>query len=507
MTAPVTNQSYTQQVNQAFDMLKYATPQQMQIVTQQVQQNPNSPEAIALAMASQYQQQARAPQPQAPQGTILEQKLAQIPQAPASSPVQGGLPAVGQNQVNLQQAAQQDPMRNAGIGIAPENTEPQQEQTAATGGIVALAGGGQVRQFDNGGYLSNIGRGLSSLYGGSTDLGKAILGEDMGEAESLAEEPVSNKGKTYDTPSIQGIGAIMPKKVPAKNYIIDEPVKEIIKRSGDEVVHTPAPTSSAAKEAASPTAKESIASIRELLGSEADLSEEVSMAKDMAKEAGRDKGINAMIQGIGGMLSARTPYTSQAVGAGLLAGASGYAQGATEERSAQKDLMALQAAHKKALVSGDREAATMYLNNMAKQQEAIALAKAKREDRADEQRTKYGVAGIEGEYGLKKQEISNNAALVLENLKASNSQDFKILEDELAATGNIAYDTRQKVLTSVMSGLTANGDSPNAATVEAALDQAIQYMKAGQQEANIPKTNYGAPISGSSLKIIPPPTQ
>jgi hypothetical protein len=483
MTAPVTNQSYTQQVNQAFDMLKYATPQQMQLVTQQVQQNPNSPEAIALAMASQYQQQARAPQPQAPQGTILEQKLAQFKQA---SPQ--GLPQVGQNQMNLQQAAQQDPMRNAGIGAAPENTEPQpeaqepqQEQTAATGGIVALAGGGQVEHFANGGGLGSI----HPTYSMSTPEDMSAANQGLGYLGGFA------KSDEYDLGS--------------EDYDV-EPIKTKIARL--DPVETPAnPNSSAAKEAASPTAKESIAMYRELLGSEADLSEEVSMAKDMAKEAGRDKGINAMIQGIGGMLSARTPYTSQAVGAGLLAGASGYAQGATEERSAQKDLMALQAAHKKALVSGDREAATMYLNNMAKQQEAIALAKAKREDRADEQRTKYGVAGIEGEYGLKKQEISNNAALVLENLKASNSQDLKILEDELAATGNIAYDTRQKVLTSVMSGLTANGDSPDAATVEAALDQAIQYMKAGQQGANIPKTNYGAPISKIGTRLTPPPTQ
>ena len=62
MAAPVTNQNYTQQINQAFDMLKYATPQQMQVVAQQVQQTPNSPEAMALAMAAQYQQQARAAQ-------------------------------------------------------------------------------------------------------------------------------------------------------------------------------------------------------------------------------------------------------------------------------------------------------------------------------------------------------------------------------------------------------------------------------------------------------------
>lgn len=462
MASSMTTSNYPQQVNQAYGMLKNATQQQLQIVAQQVAQNPNSPEAIALPMAIQYQQQMRAPQPQAPQGTILEQKLAQIPQAPAPSPVQGGLPAVGQNQVNLQQAAQQDPMRNAGIGIAPENTEPQQEQTAATGGIVALAGGGQVRQFYNGGDTSTKGLGSLDRFAKSDD---TDIGYE-GPYEESYEEPVKTK-----------IARLDPVENPAN------------------------PNSSAAKEAASPTAKESIAMYRDLLGSEADLSEEVSMAKDMAKEAGRDKNINAMIQGIGGMLSAKTPYTSQAVGAGLLAGASGYAQGATEERSAQKDLMALQAAHKKALVSGDREAATMYLNNMAKQQEAAALAKAKREDRADEQRTKYGVAGIEGEYGLKKQELSNNAAYKLEAFKADNAQDLERIKQDIDVAGGLKPQHKKDLMNALINS--EMYDNPE--DMKIAYDSLLQSIVG--TPTTTPKTSYGAPISGSSLKYSPPPTQ
>jgi len=141
MSAPVTNQAYSQQVNQAFDMLKYATPQQMQVVSQQVQQNPNSPEALAMAMAAQFQQQARTPNPQAPQQTVLQQKLQEFQQ---TSPQ--GLPSVGGNQMAMQQV---DPMRGAGIGVAPENTSAPQQ--AATGGLVALAQGGEVRHFVQGG--------------------------------------------------------------------------------------------------------------------------------------------------------------------------------------------------------------------------------------------------------------------------------------------------------------------------------------------------------------------
>ena len=90
MTAPVTDQNYTQQINQAFDFLKNATPQQMQLVGQQVKNNPQSPEAMALAMAAQYQQQMRAAQqPPAPQGTVLQQKLGAFQQA--AGPAQGGI--------------------------------------------------------------------------------------------------------------------------------------------------------------------------------------------------------------------------------------------------------------------------------------------------------------------------------------------------------------------------------------------------------------------------------
>jgi len=142
MPGIVTNQDYTKQINDAFSALKYASPQQLQAVAQQVQGNPQSPEALALAMATQFQQEARQPHPAPPQGTVLQQKLASIaPQGP-------GIGAVAPNQMAFNQAAQQDPMRNAGIGAAPENT-PQM----ATGGLVSLAQGGPVRGYAGGGYL------------------------------------------------------------------------------------------------------------------------------------------------------------------------------------------------------------------------------------------------------------------------------------------------------------------------------------------------------------------
>ena len=139
MPGIVTNENYTKQINDAFSALKYASPQQLQFVAQQVQGNPQSPEALALAMATQFQQEARQPNPTPPQSTVLQQKLASIaPQGP-------GIGAVAPNQMAFNQAAQQDPMRNAGIGAAPENT-PQM----ATGGLVSLAHGGPVRGYAGG---------------------------------------------------------------------------------------------------------------------------------------------------------------------------------------------------------------------------------------------------------------------------------------------------------------------------------------------------------------------
>jgi hypothetical protein len=150
---PITNSSYSQQINDAFNVLKYAPADKLQALATQVQANPQSPEAMALAMATQFQAEMRQPSAQAPQQTVMQQKLAQLQ----------GLPAVGANQMAFNQAAEQDPMQNAGIAAAPEAApeeapqEPAPEaapeeapQEAAVGGIVSLAHGGHVRGFAKG---------------------------------------------------------------------------------------------------------------------------------------------------------------------------------------------------------------------------------------------------------------------------------------------------------------------------------------------------------------------
>jgi len=484
MSAPVTNQAYSQQVNQAFDMLKYATPQQMQVVSQQVQQNPNSPEALAMAMAAQFQQQARTPNPQAPQQTVLQQKLQEFQQ---TSPQ--GLPSVGGNQMAMQQV---DPMRGAGIGVAPENTSAPQQ--AATGGLVALAQGGEVRHFVQGGptqedplntldapqedtgildpsifstyYHKGLAGGFSQAgdtikkvakkgYEKVSGLGKDILyGADRPE-EQLSEEPLpmDPTAPTFPTPPApeakpkekstdnQGIASlkkhISKGEVDPNSYDADAAVAPMLNKfttpkyseppvgKGD-VVHEASPTSSAARNEASPTAYEEKEAIKAFRGPEADMSEEVAMAKELARGANKDKWGTALTQGIGGMLSAQTPYVGQALGAGLLSGVSGYQQGAKDEQSANKDLMALQMAQKKALMTGDREAADLYLAQKNAEKTAAAASAAKWAE------LKYGK-----DVDLLKEQMHNKSSMeiaqmnadkeyVLTKLKASYENDPKM---------------------------------------------------------------------------------
>ena len=421
MTASVTDQKYTQQINQAFDFLKNATPQQMQLVGQQVKNNPQSPEAMALAMAAQYQQQMRVTQqPPAPQGTVLQQKLGAFQQV--AGPAQGGIPAIGVNQMGMQQAAQIDPLHNAGIAAAPENTVQSQQsqnqglQGVATGGIAALAHGGEVRHFDDGGY---------------------ILPKDFGVID-----PAEGWDKT-------GIAAL---KMPL-SYEQETPKTVIPAEGKDNVIHPPAETSSAKAIEESPSFRDKMLgyknSFKDLLGPEADISEELAMAKQASADAHRDKILGTMTQGIGGMLSAQTPYIGQALGAGLMAGASGYNQGAANEQATNKDLMALQMAHKKALVSGDRQAAELTLSTMMKEKDATATAAAERQKQAAHHKTEMEktALGITGD--IKKQNLKGEQEMSLEELKGRVGQNLEKYKLSLV-NGDLPADKKATIFNALV---------------------------------------------------------
>lgn len=388
MSVPVTNEAYSQQNNQIFDWAKTATPQQIEVAKRGLPKD--SPLLLAIGMGVQYQQQTRAPNPQAPQKTVMEQKLGEFTQASSQ-----GLPQVGQNQMAMQQTAQQNPMFGAGLAVAPENTEqPQQapapQQMAATGGITALARGGEVRGFEVGGGANVLG-GLASI--------------------NLEGDPSSPYGQ-YEAPTLEA-DMVAPK---AK-------VKPKVKAQHSKRDTAPAPGSSAEANENSPTAKGEtyqsldkylskgvvnpnaydadsvvsnmlnsdttpmlnqdeayIARIQKLLGPEADMSEEVGMAREAAANASRDKGLGALVATGAGMLSAKTPYMGQAVGAGLMSGLSAYQQGAKEQGTADKELMALQMAEKKAKLAPRRAATEAYIGAQTKAATAAAEAAARMQE-------------------------------------------------------------------------------------------------------------------------------
>jgi hypothetical protein len=534
-------------------MLKYATPQQMQAVSQQVQQNPNSPEAMALAMAAQYQQQARAPRPQAPQGTVLQQKLAEFQQ---TSPQ--GLPQVGQNQMAMQQAAQQNPMFGAGLAVAPENTEqaPAPQQMAATGGITALAHGGEVRHFagPDGSFanladveegslanivdeedIDNAGQMFDSFAKQAKSTGTDLLDKyksmtaPKGVASAglpsinLGGDPSSPTG-AYKAPTLDtaisdmGVpttGGTSPKiKSTLSDFETTPKTKPKVKAHHSKKDSAPAPGSSAEANAASPTAKgetyqslnkylskgeanpssydadsvvsnmlnsdttpmlnqdeASIARIQKLLGSEADMSEEVGMAREAAANASRDKGLGALVGGIGGMLSAQTPNMGQAAGAGMLAGLSSYQQGAKEQGTADKELMALQMAEKKAKLAPRRAATEMYLGAQTKAAEKAEEARARIHELQLTQGSAAKVAGINAASAANVAKInaaSDQAKQMLANMSEMDKARFvagTLTAKDIAAAagsglrGGLEWQDIQATMEGIL-GMTRVGSNP-----------------------------------------------
>jgi hypothetical protein len=531
MAAPVTNQNYTQQINQAFDMLKYATPQQMQAVSQQVQQNPNSPEAMALAMAAQYQQQARAPRPQAPQGTVLQQKLQEFQQ---TSPQ--GLPQVGQNQMAMQQAAQQNPMFGAGLAVAPENTEqaPAPQQMAATGGITALAHGGEVRHFETGGYFGSFNdygeeyqkqlQGLipppsrEEAYGTVLEEDKLKVAKDL--AEKKSKEHLGDVGQQIDltdreqppiisiptdnvkdTTAPKGIASL--KEHPSKgevnpsSYDADAAVANMLNSQTtpkyseapigkDDILFAPADTSSAARNEASPTAYQTLEDIMKFRGGEANMSEEVGMARENAANASRDKGLGALVGGIGGMLSAQTPNMGQAVGAGLMSGLSSYQSGAKDEQSANKDLMALQMAEKKAKLAPRKEAADIILAK----QTAIDAARASTYNKMQEEQYK--------------QNIAHEHAVDIKGMEFNNAREQTILKSLLDSSTTPHQD---QALYMKAVGIIKENSLFEKLTDAEIMEKAQAYVDSakGQPGASGPSTSTAQPFKSLSngMRILP----
>jgi hypothetical protein len=383
MAAPITNEPYAEQTSRAFHALKFASPQQLVQAAQAAQSNPQSPEALGLAAATNFQQQQRAAGVQAPQQTVYQRQIAQLLQSmqPPPVPMQGGLAGIGPNVYAAQEAAAMDPMRNAGIGIAPENMpEP---QGAATGGLVALAQGGEVP-----GYA----------------FGKEVVLPESGTAMYPEEEEESDDD-AVDSELENETGQ------PDNQHLVERQNTPKLRtpRDDGEDVHTPAPGSSAAKIARNAALKNSVADMLDIQGPSYEMSE--SLAKDFQEElkgANRDKWINALTQGIGGMLSAQTPYFGQAAGQGLLAGAAGFQQGRKEESDIRKQLLGIKMGTEKEK-HADRRLATKAVMDI---EAANTAAKRKRELELDKiNATMRGKLGLISAAMNPKGDIAYNNAL------------------------------------------------------------------------------------------------
>ena len=315
MPGIVTNENYTKQINDAFAALKYASPQQLQFVAQQVQGNQQSPEALALAMATQFQQEARQPNPTPPQSTVLQQKLASIaPQGP-------GIGAVAPNQMAFNQAAQQDPMRNAGIGAAPENT-PQM----ATGGLVSLAHGGPVRGYAGGGSAYQL---PNDPYDTMSSMDSAEQPPDF----SYMDESPSSRMPKIDLASLGSTPYAPPSGDGGQTIVVD---------TGDE----PTPTDERTSGGSSPKVPklsfdkqvEGLASL--FAGDHAKAAELKGAMEKRLAESSKSHNLEDVAAGIAGMLSGRG-YLSQRIGTGVLTGLASRGQHGAEEDALQAKIDAL----------------------------------------------------------------------------------------------------------------------------------------------------------------------
>lgn len=367
MAAPITNEPYSEQVSRAFDALKFATPQQLAMTAQAVQGNPQSPEALALASANNFQQQQRAAGAQMPQQTVYQQQigklLASLQPPPQPAPMQGGIAGVGANQFAMQDAAMQDPMRNAGIGAAPENMPMQQ---AAAGGLIALAHGGPVDGY---------------AFGGNMEVPET--GSEMFPIEEEEEEEDTDFARA-DEQLENETGAAANPHLDAKNAV---PKTKSAPQDGADI-HTPAPGSSAAraqKKSSNEALKTAANELLDVYGPSYSVSPDLLSKLDkMEQGATRDKWIGALASGIGNLLSAQTPHLGQAVGQGLIGGFAGYQHGAKEESDIQKQLLQLQMATEKEAHADKRSAVQSVLS------QAAAATKARQQRELEEYKQGMG---------------------------------------------------------------------------------------------------------------------
>jgi hypothetical protein len=512
MAAPITNDSFSQQVTEAFNMLKYASPQQMQAAAQFVQRNPQSPEAIALAMASQWQQQMRSAPP-APTSTILDQKLAQIP-------AEQGIVSAGANQYALQA----DPY-NAGIG-------------AASGGLVALARGGEVRGFAEGDTAGLEPSSIVKMLQHDPSRVEAVKqwfaesAEPMGagwgnraaglsaptEADYAVAQPVESAPQEEAPPQQMPPKADKPKadrpKASKKEAAVPKQVEQaIVQEAVQNNVQAHATNSQPVQ-----SLDDLVRKYEEMYGKNIDyasIQQQVSEAQKDLLEAKKEMLPTAVTQGLVGLLSAYgQPYAvggtqyrrglNEALASGILSGMQGYEEGKQGVASRTKDIRDLLASQQKlrgdttgaaitAAIQSQQAQETERAHTAQEQLERDLLEKVRIPDMLSETAYRQGMldvaksrgAGVAGGMSLKEKQF------VLNDLKAQAARVENRLKDmSLNPEARAQYTRQLDQLVAQMAALSSGGEAPALAPAE-------------NPVASLGSLAHGQGRPGSDAKFVP----
>ena len=328
--------NYTSQINEAFEALKY-NPRATQALLQQQKQSSGAapgPQTLAAAAAANYQKSMQAPPPQQPPQQSVIDELTQQPQMP-----------MGLEAPYLEDFAQQ-----------------QQQQRMATGGIVALAHGGPVQGYADGGLFDDA---------------------DF----SYMDEPFSAQLSSYGvTPFSEGDTSAPQEPKPRQE--LEAPKKT----DGSHASY-----------------EDQIGYIQKILGTPPDVSAEIKgqLEKRMAHE-GNVNLIKDIAAGIGGFLGTRG-YGQERVGAGIMNALQSSAIHGKEESDMQDKIDALQLKSTMQPYESRHQAATLFLQNQQKLREAQAAAAARQAELSFQRDTALSGKKIAGEYGLEAQRLSGDS--------------------------------------------------------------------------------------------------
>ena len=249
--------------------------------------------------------------------------------------------------------------------------------------------------------------------------------------------------------------------------------------------------------------EDQISYIQKILGTPPDVSAEIKgqLEKRMAHE-GNVNLIKDIAAGIGGFLGTRG-YGQERVGAGIMNALQSSAIHGKEEGDMQDKIDAL---HLKSMMlpyESWHQAGTLFLQNQQKLREAQAAAAARRAEQAYERGTKLDIEHLQGEYGLKKEDVQGENAQALQEAKAREDRLLAAFEHKLKTTENL---TQKDILTAYANVAGHFASSDLGYTPEEIRNKIAPYM--GPYASMLPGGTPPAPAQqlGNGLSLSGTPT-